>query len=270
MLTNFGEAVFNPSTVIRFLHTIMASWMTCAIMAAGIAGYYVRKGLLGETAKTMLRLGIIMFAITPLIQLETGHLHAIEVINMQPEKAAALEGHWKTSAGVPFYAGGWVDEKNEKTYGIFIPKFLSFLYDFNWNSVIRGLKDFPKENWPKVNFVFQTYHIMVAIGLLSIGVGLFGLYLLIKKKLYTATWYLYLLPFMIPLPHIAHETGWITAEAGRQPWIIYKIMRTADAASVVVPAGQVLFSLIMFCVVYALLGTVFMQTALKIVKRGPE
>jgi cytochrome d ubiquinol oxidase subunit I len=270
VLTDFRAAVFNPSTVIRFLHTIMASWMTCSMMAAGIAGYYVRKSLHGETAKTMLKIGIIMFAITPLIQLETGHLHAIEVINMQPEKAAALEGHFVTSRGVALYAGGWVDEKNEKTTGIYIPKFLSFLYNWDWNSEIKGLKEFPKQNWPKVNFVFQTYHLMVAIGLLSIGVGLLGLYLMIKKKLYETKWYLFLLPFMVPLPHIAHEAGWISAEAGRQPWIIYKLMRTADAASVVVPAGQILFSLIMFSLIYALLFAMFIILALKIVKQGPE
>ncbi len=270
VLGSFADAVFNPSTLIRFCHTVMASWITSAIMIAGIAGYYVRKSLHGETARTMLKIGIILFAVTPLVQLATGHIHAIEVINMQPEKAAAFEGHFDTSRGAPLYAVGFVDEQNEKTYGIYAPKALSFLYNFDWNSEIKGLKDFPKENWPPVNFVFQVYHIMVGIGMLLIALGLLGVYLLWTEKIYENKLYLFILPFLIPLPHIAHETGWIAAEVGRQPWIIYKLMKTADAASVVVSAGEITFSLLMFFLIYLLLAVMFVKLFVKIVKGGPE
>jgi cytochrome d ubiquinol oxidase subunit I len=269
VLTSFTEAVFNPSTIIRFCHTVMASWMTCAIMLAGIAGYYVRKGLYGETARTMLKIGIILFAVTPLLQLATGHIHAIEVINMQPEKAAAYEGHFNTAKGVPLYAVGFVDEQNEKTYGIYAPKALSFLYNFDWNSEIKGLNDFPKENWPPVDFVFQVYHIMVGAGMLLIAFGLLGAYLFWTGEIYGNKLYLFILPFLIPLPHIAHETGWIAAEVGRQPWIIYKLMKTADAASVVVIAGEIVFSLFMFFIIYLLLAVMFIKLFVKIVKEGP-
>jgi len=268
-LVSFTGAVFNPSTMVRFCHTVMASWITGAVMAAGIAGYYVRKGLHGQTARTMLKIGIILFAITPLLQLATGHIHAIEVINMQPEKAAAFEGHFYTAKGVPLYAVGFVDEQNEKTYGIYAPKALSFLYDFDWNSEIKGLRDFPKENWPQVNFVFQVYHIMAGIGILLIALGLLGAYLLWTEKIYEKKLYLFTLPFLIPLPHIAHETGWIAAEVGRQPWIIYKMMKTADAASVVVSAGDVVFSLLMFFLIYLLLAVMFVKLFIKIVQKGP-
>lgn len=268
-LVSFTGAVFNPSTMVRFCHTVMASWITGAVMAAGIAGYYVRKGLHGQTARTMLKIGIILFAITPLLQLATGHIHAIEVLNMQPEKAAAFEGHFYTAKGVPLYAVGFVDEQNEKTYGIYAPKALSFLYDFDWNSEIKGLRDFPKENWPPVNFVFQVYHIMAGIGILLIALGLLGAYLLWTEKIYEKKLYLFTLPFLIPLPHIAHETGWIAAEVGRQPWIIYKLMKTADAASVVVSAGDVAFSLLMFFLIYLLLAVMFVKLFIKIVQKGP-
>ena len=174
---------------------------------------------------------------------------------------------------MPLYAAGWVDEKNQKTYGFYIPKFLSFLNNWDWNSKISGLHDFPQENRPPVNFIFQTYHLMVAIGLFSIGAGLLGLYLLMRKQLFNTDlvltkWYLFALPFLIPLPHIAHETGWISAEVGRQPWIIYGLMRTKQAASVVVPAGQIFFSLIMFALIYSLLGIIFLTIAFKLVKKG--
>ncbi len=270
VLSDFGQALMNPSTAIRFFHTVMASWMTCAIMIAGIAGYYVRKELHGDTAKMMLKIGIILFAVTPLVQLSLGHLHAIQVIETQPEKAAAMEGLFETTKGAPLYLAGYVDEQNEKTYGIYIPRMLSFLYNFNLNSEIKGLSEFPKDNWPPVNLVFQAYHVMVGVGMLAILLGLIGLFLLIKNKLFEANKYLFILPFLIPLPHIAHETGWIAAEVGRQPWIIYKLMKTADGASVVVSANQLVFSLIMFFLIYSLLFAMFVYLFVKIVKNGPE
>jgi cytochrome d ubiquinol oxidase subunit I len=269
VLVSFADAVFNPSTTVRYIHTIMASWVTSAVMLTGIAGYYVRKGLHGETARTMLKIGIILFAFTSLLQLGTGHAHAVKVIDMQPEKAAALEGHFNTTKGAPIYALGYVDEQNQKTYGIYVPKGLSFLYNFDWNSEIKGLNDFPKENWPPVNFTFQVYHIMVGAGMLMIALGLLGAYLLWRGKLYENKLYLFILPFLIPLPHIAHETGWIAAEVGRQPWIIYKLMKTADAASVVVTAGEIAFSLIMFCLIYLMLAVMFVKIFIKIVQKGP-
>ena len=269
VLGSFYDAVFNPSTMPRFLHTVMASWMTCAVMIAGIAGYYVRKGLHGETARRMLKIGIILLVVTPLLQLGFGHMHAIEVIERQPVKIAAIEGQYDTVRGAPLYAFGWVDERNEKTYGLYIPKFLSFLYNFDFNTEIRGLKAFPREHWPPVNLVFQTYHIMVGVGMLLIAIGLLGAWLLWTGKLYTTRWFLGLLPFLIPLPHLAHETGWIAAEVGRQPWIIQGLLKTADAASVVVSAGEILFSLAMFTVVYALLFAAFLLIFVKIVRQGP-
>jgi len=269
VLTSFSAAVFNPSTIVRFTHTVLASWITCAIMVSGIAGYYVRKGLHGQTARTMLKIGIILFAITPLVQLGAGHAHAIQVIDTQPVKAAAMEGHFNTGRGAPLYILGYVDEKNEKTYGIYVPKLLSFLYKFDFNSEIKGLNAAPKENWPPVNLVFQSYHIMVGLGMMFIALGLLGAWLLWTGKLYTAGWYLFWLPFLIPLPHLAHETGWISAEVGRQPWIIQGLMKTANAASVVVSAGEIVFSLVMFFLIYLLLFVMFILLFVKIVKQGP-
>ncbi len=269
VLTDFGAAVFNPSTIARFLHTVLATWITGAVMVCGIAGYYVHKGLHGETARAMLKLGIILFAITPLLQLGAAHGHAIQVINFQPVKAAAMEGHFNTARGADVYVAGYVDEDNEKTYGIYIPKGLSFLYNFDFNSEIKGLHEVAKADWPPVNLVFQAYHIMVTLGMMFIGMGLLGAWLLWTGKLYAAKWYLFWLPFLIPLPHLAHETGWITAEVGRQPWIIQGLMKTAKASSVVVSAGEIAFSLVMFSLVYLLLFVMFVRLFVKIVKQGP-
>jgi len=238
-------------------------------MVCGIAGYYVQKGLHGETARTMLKIGIILFAITPLLQLGSAHGHAVQVINTQPVKAAAMEGHFNTARGANVYVMGFVDQAHEKTYGIYIPGGLSFLYNFDFNSEIKGLNDVSRENWPPVNLVFQTYHIMVALCMIFIALGLWGAWLLWTGKLYTAKWYLMALPFLIPLPHLAHETGWMTAEIGRQPWIIQGLMKTANAASVVVSTGELFFSLAMFFLVYLLLFVMFIMLFIKIVKQGP-
>lgn len=270
ILSDFHGAVFNPSMMARFVHTVLASWVTCAVMVSGIAGYYVRKGLHGETARTMLKIGIILFAVTPLMQLGAAHVHAIQVIEYQPLKAAAMEGHFHTTRGADVYIMGYVDEAKEKTHGLAIPGGLSFLYNFDFNSEIKGLRDYPKENWPPVNLVFQSYHLMVALGMLFIAAGLLGAWLLWTGRIYGAKGYLFLLPLMIPLPHLAHESGWITAEVGRQPWIIYGLMKTADAASVVVSAGEILFSLAMFALVYLLLFVMFVLLFVKIVKQGPQ
>ncbi len=269
-LTSFMDAVFNASTIPRFMHTVMASWMTCSVMGTGIAAYFLLKKKHFETAKKLMKLSMILFIITPLLQLATGHIHARQVLDTQPSKAASLEGHFDSNmAGVPLYAAGWVDEKNSKTYGIAIPGLLSFLNDWSFTSKITGLNDIPADERPPVNFVFQTYHIMVGIGMFLIAVGLLGGYLLVTGRLYTAKWYLIVLPFLIPLPHIAHETGWMSAELGRQPWVVYGILRTADAASVVVPAGNIIFSLIMFSLIYTLLFIVFISVAVGLVRRGP-
>jgi cytochrome d ubiquinol oxidase subunit I len=269
ILTSFSAAVFNPSTIARFLHTVLASWVTCAVMVSGIAGYYVRKGLHDQTARTMLKIGVVLFAVTPLLQLGAAHAHAIQVIDFQPVKAAAMEGHFHTTRGADIYVLGYVDAANEKTYGISIPKGLSFLYNFDFNSEIKGLNDYPKDNWPPLNLVFQSYHIMVGLGMIFIALGLLGALLLWTGKIYTAKWYLFLLPFLIPLPHVAHETGWITAEVGRQPWIIQGLMKTAAASSVVVSAGELIFSLAMFTLVYLLLFVMFILLFVKIIKQGP-
>jgi len=269
ILKSFSGAVFNPSTVVRFLHTVLASWVTSTIMVSGIAAYYVRKGLHGETAKTMLKTGIILMALTPLLLLGAAHEHAIQVIDTQPLKAAAMEGHFQTARGANIYALGYVDEANEKTYGLYIPGGLSFLYSFKFDTEIKGLKEFPKELWPPLNLVFQSYHIMVGLGALFILAGLLGVWFLWRGKLYTTNWYLFLLPFLIPFPHIAHETGWITAEVGRQPWIIYGLLKTNQAASVVVSAGELAFSMMMFLLVYLLLFVMFVLLFVRIVRQGP-
>jgi cytochrome d ubiquinol oxidase subunit I len=271
VLTDFFEAAINHSTVVRFTHTIVGGWITGSLLVAGIGAWYLLKNRHKESAKKLIKVAIILFIISGIIQLFIGHAHSVQVAKTQPEKMAAFEGLWETQKGAPLALMGIPDEKNEKTHLFFgIPKLLSFLVYLDPDAEVKGLKDFPKDERPPVLISFATYHIMIALGGLFVLLALISGYLLIKRKLYDSKWFMKILLFSIPLPYIANETGWMAAEIGRQPWAVYRLLKTSDAASVVVPSWQILFTLIMFIVIYSLLFWVFMKIFLKIVKKGPE
>lgn len=271
MLANFSEAFFNHSTLIRLEHTVIAAWLTGTVLVSGIAAWYILKSRYTDTAKKMLKAAIIVFTFLPLLQLVSGHNQAVNVAKLQPAKDAAIEGIFKTGRFQPLYAMAIPDAKNKRLlFAIGAPGMLSFLENWDVNSEVKGLDAFPESEWPPVNTVFTTFHLMVAIGMLLIAAGLLGGFLLWRKMLFTSKWYLIALPFLIPFPHAANELGWVSAEMGRQPWIIYGLMKTSAAASVSVPAGQVLFSLILFSLIYLLLLVVFIKTAVGFVNKGFE
>lgn len=271
VLTDFFQAALNHSTVIRYLHTIVGGWITGSLLLAGISGWYLRKNRHQAKAKLLFRTALIVFIITSLLQLGTGHGHAVQVAETQPEKMAAFEALWETQDGAGFAVFGIPDEKNQKTHMyIGIPKLLSFLIHFDPNARVQGLNEFPPDERPPVFLPFTSYHIMILLGLLFIALSSVGLYLLFRKKIWQAGKYMKLLLWAIPLPYLANEFGWIAAEVGRQPWAVYKVLRTTDAVSKVVPAGHILFSLILFIVVYTLIAIIGISIILKIVRRGPE
>jgi len=271
VLTNFFEAAINHSTLERYTHTIIGGWVTGSLFAAGIGAWYLLKKKYLDQAKKIITLSLVIFSISSILQLFTGHQHAVQVGKTQPAKLAAFEGQWETKSGAGLSLFGIPDEKNEKTHLLIaIPKMLSILVYFNADAEIQGLKDFPKDERPPVFISFTVYHIMIALGMLFILMAVVGVFLLYKDKLWDTKWFLKLLLFSIPLPHIANQTGWMAAEIGRQPWAVYGVLKTANAASVVVPAGQILFTLIMFILIYALLFWMFVKLVLKIIRKGPE
>jgi len=271
VLTDFFEAAINHSTIVRYVHTLIAGWMTGSLFAAGIAAWYLLKQRHIEHAKRLLRLSLIVFVGAGALQLLAGHQHSKQVGLTQPEKLAAFEGLWETQTGAPLNLFGIPVPSKEKTFlNIGIPKLLSIFIYFDPNAEIKGLKEFPLADRPPIVLTFSMYHIMVLLEFFFLLVATVGMYLLITGKLWNAKRFLWLLLFAIPLPHIANQTGWIAAEVGRQPWAVYKVLRTVDAASVVVPAVQVLFTVIMFILIYALLFVVFIRLILKIIRKGPE
>jgi cytochrome d ubiquinol oxidase subunit I len=270
VLVNFLEAAINHSTVQRFLHTVVAGWISGSLFLAGIASYYLIKKRDIDYAKPILKMSLLLFILTSFLQFGTGHLHAVQVGKTQPVKMAAIEGLWETRDGAPLSVWGIPVESEKKTYlEIGIPKLLSLMLFGDPNARVQGLNDFPEDVHPPVFIVFQTYHVMIALGSLFALIAAIGAFLIFRKRLYEATWFHRILLFSIPLPLIANEMGWMAAEIGRQPWAVYNILRTSDAASVVVPAGQILFTIIMFSVLYGILVYFFIKYLVKMIKKGP-
>ncbi len=255
-IVDFWAMVFNPSSLDRFAHAIIAAWITGACLVAGVSAYHILKKREVEISKKMLKVSVIVLLITAVLQLGSGHSSANIVEKYQPAKLAAIEAHYETGPG-NLYLFGWVDEVNKNTYGLYLPGFLSFLVDNNFETELKGLNDFDEAELPPVNFVFQTYHLMVMLGMLFITIGVIGLILMIERRLGVSKWYLYLLIPMVWLAELANQFGWMTAEIGRQPWIVYNMLKTSDAASANVTSGEVIASTIIFTAIYAVLFVIF-------------
>ncbi len=270
VLDSFWQAAFNPSTVVRFVHTILGGWITGALVAMAVAAWLMLKGRSGAAASALMKVSLTVFASAAILQLGSGHAHSMQVTKTQPAKMAAFEAQWKTMDGAPFTVFGIPDEKNERvTLAVRIPKMLSMLVYLDPDGRVLGLNEFPKDERPPVLLPFAGYHLMILFGLVFIALGVTGVWLLKRKKLATSRRYLKLLLFAVPLPYLANETGWIAAEVGRQPWAVYGVLRTSEAVSAVVPAGNVLFSIILFAAVYALIGAAGLTIILRTIRGGP-
>ena len=270
VLTNFWQAALNHSTLIRFVHTVIASWITGSFFVAGISAYYLLNKRFKDLSRATLKLSLIILIITSLFELILGHAHSVQVARTQPAKMAAFEALYHTRQGAPLALFGFPDEKNQQNhFYIGLPYLLSFLIDFDFNAKVQGLSDFPEGERPPVFLPFVAYHVMILLAIFFIALSLVGAYLLKKKKLWETKWYLTVLAWAIPLPHVANQFGWLAAEVGRQPWAVYQVLKTADAVSVVVPAGQVLFSLLMFGIIYLIVFLAFVKALLRMIKKGP-
>jgi cytochrome d ubiquinol oxidase subunit I len=270
-ITDFWAMVFNPSSVDRILHVWIGAFLCGAFLVISIAAYYIRKKRHVEFAKRSFGIGLTVALISCYAQLFTGHRSAEIVAEHQPAKLAAMEGHFDSSAKADMYLFGYIDQKNQQTHGVAIPGGLSFLTHYDFNAPVKGLSAFAPEDRPRLlNIVFQSYHIMIAIGMLLIALTTIGMILLKRNKLFDKPWLMNVFVWSLLLPEIGNQAGWYTAEVGRQPWVVYGLLRTSDALSKAVTANQVLFSLILFAVVYALLFVLFIYLLNRKIQHGPE
>ncbi len=270
-ITDFWAMVFNPSSVDRIIHVWIGAFLAGTFLVLSVHAYYILKNRFVEQSKKAFGIILVIATISALAQLVTGHGSANGVAVNQPAKLASFEGHYDSLAVADMYLFGWVNDEKQTVTGVKIPKGLTFLIHQNFTTPVTGLNAFDKNDRPSmVNFVFQTYHLMIAIGMLLIGLTLFSMFLWWKGKLFNKRWLMIVFSFSVLLPQIANQVGWYSAEVGRQPWVVYGLLRTSDALSENVKAEQVLFSLILFAVVYVVLFSLFIYLLNKKIQHGLE
>ncbi|KAA2216659.1 MULTISPECIES: cytochrome ubiquinol oxidase subunit I [Maribacter] len=269
-VTDFWAMVFNPSSMDRIIHVWQGAFLAGAFMVLSVHAYYLLKGRYIEISKKAFKISLAIATIVSLMQLVSGHSSADGVAKNQPAKLAAMEGHYNASEAADLYLFGWVDNESQKVTGMGIPGGLSYLVHQDFEAPIKGLNAFPKDEIPtQVNAVFQFYHIMVSIGMFLILLTLYASFLWWRGTLFEKKWLLRIFMFSVLLPQIANQVGWFAAEMGRQPWVVYGHLKTSEAFSQEVSANQILFSLILFLVVYAILFLLFLYSLNKKIKHGP-
>jgi cytochrome d ubiquinol oxidase subunit I len=262
-LTDFAAAVFNPSTLLRFSHAVLGSWVTAAVFVASLSSYYLVRGRHQEFSRRSLRLALVFGLVSLAAEVVVGDAHTRQVAHTQPEKFAAIEVLYHTQTAAPLAVVG------QPLPEVLLPKLLSFMTYFDFNARVTGLDAFAPEDRPPVTATAMSFHAMLWLGL-GLGVVLaVGVFLWWRGRLFVSRRYLKILCYCLPIPFVVNEVGWVTAEVGRQPWSVYHLLRTEDAFSPSVPAAQVVFSLLMFVVVYiGLLGLTLYLVRKKVVQ-GP-
>jgi cytochrome bd ubiquinol oxidase subunit I len=269
-ITDFWAMVFNPSSVQRLTHTVVGAWQAGAFLVLSVSAFYLLKRRHVEFAARSFKIALAFAAAASLLQLVSGHSSARVVARHQPAKLAAMEAHFPASAPAGLYLFGWVDSRDQHVTGVQIPGLLSWLVRGDVRAPIQGLNAFDPSDRPPVNATFQFYHGMVAIGLGLIILNMIGLFAWWRGWLFESKWLLRLFVIAVLGPQLANQLGWFTAEVGRQPWIVYGLLRTSEGLSKVVTANQIAASLILFAIIYALLFAVFIYVLHQKIVHGPE
>jgi cytochrome d ubiquinol oxidase subunit I len=266
-LTDFFAVITNKYAWLEFFHVVPASLLLAGFFIVGISAWHLLRKSNTEFFRKSFNLGISVALVFALFTAAEGHIHGNNLSDTQPAKLAAMESHWKTQKNAPMYLLLIPGEDGNVLEALPLPGVLSFLAYNDFNAEVKGLSDFPKEDRPPVVLSFLSFRLMVGLGTLFILLAGFGF--LVRNKLDNYPRLLKVLPFCIPLPYFALWAGWTLTEVGRQPWIVYGLMRTSDAVSPV-GAGEVGFTLVLMTLLYALLGAVGIWLMVKLAKKGPE
>ena len=273
-ITGFWEMVFNPSAMHRLNHTIIGALILGAFFVMSISAFYILKNRHLDFAKRSFTIALVVAFLSSWGILFSGHLQAKKVAETQPIKMAAFEGHFKSDGGgAPLYLFGFPDEESRTVRGgLAVPGMLSFLIHESFTKPVPGLLDLSEDenDWPPLGMTFQTYHLMVAMGMFQIGISSLALLLLWRKRLFEQRWLLWTFVFAVVTPYISNHAGWMAAEIGRQPWVVQGLLRTADGVSKNVSAGQILGSILMFGFVYLMLFLVWIFVLNSKIQKGPD
>ena len=270
VVTSWFDVVFNPSTASRFTHMLLASYIATLMVVAMIAARYLLRNKFQAFAIKNLKLTLLCLSLIAPMQIILGDIVGLKIHHFQPVKTAAIEGLWHTQKGAPLVLFANISqEKRKNSFSIEIPKLASLINTHELNGQLIGLEHVSKEELPRVAVVFYSFRIMVGFGFLIILLNIIGIYLWRKKTLIQNAWYLRLLILSAPSGFIALLTGWFTSEVGRQPWVVYNLVKTKDLVSHVT-SEQVLHGFIVILVTYGLIfGVAYMIFFLKIIKKGP-
>ena len=265
------QIIFNPSFPYRLVHMSLAAFLAVAAIVGGCAAWHLLNGRSSEGIRKSFSMAAGMILVTAPIQMIAGDQHGLNTLEHQPAKIAAIEGLWETEkGGTALNLFGWPDMREERTkFALSVPHLGSVILTHTWSGEIRGLKEFPPGDRPDSTIVFWSFRVMVGMALLMLLLGLLGLVLRLRKRLYDTRWFLRFALAMGPSGLVALLAGWITTEAGRQPWVVYGVLRTADAVSPL-PSQQVGTSLLIFVVVYFLVFGTGLYYMLKLMANGPD
>jgi cytochrome d ubiquinol oxidase subunit I len=271
-VTSFWGLLFNPWALLQYAHNMSGAVITGAFVMSAVGAYYLIEGTFVEYGRIFLRLGVVAGLIFSTLQIfPTGDLHGRYLAKHQPVTTAAMEGLFKTESGAPIVIMGQPDEEHQRIDNPFlVNRALSFLIYGTRTAEVRGLNEFPRDQWPtNIPLLYYSYHIMAGLGTIFVAVMLVAAFLLWRNKLFQSRWMLWILLLSLPFPYIANTAGWMTAEVGRQPWLVYGLMRTTEGYSKYVNAGNGLFTLLGFMGLYSLLAILFLFLFHREIAHGP-
>ncbi|MGA8036490.1 MAG: cytochrome ubiquinol oxidase subunit I [Candidatus Acidiferrales bacterium] len=272
-LASFWQLLLNHWALWQYAHTMLGAVQTGCFVMAGIGAFYLLAHRDEAYGRTFVRAGVMVGLVAAVLQLApSGDMQSKQVARYQPPTLAAMEGLFQNRDGAPITLIGQPDVANGRLDNpIEVPGALSFLTYRRWGAHVRGLFDFPQNEWPdQINLLYYSYHVMVGLGTIFIAVMFLAAFLLWRGRLFDSRWMLWILMISIPLPYIANTAGWMTAELGRQPWLIYGLMRTAHGISPRVTAGNAWFTLLGFMGIYSALAILFLFLVWREIEIGPE
>lgn len=267
--TDFWAVIFNPSAVHRIAHVICGTWQAGGFLILSVSAWYLLRHRHQEFARASFKIGLCMVIAATIGSVVTGDMSARGVASQQPIKMAAMEGVFPPDKPAGLHLFGWVDVKHDRVIGPEIPGLLSWLTHRSTKAPVQGLNGFARDNWPPVQVVFQCFHLMVGIGFALLGLAMAGTFFWWRGTLFHQRWLLWLFVPSVLGAELANEFGWMTAEFGRQPWIVYGLLRTSQAVSKGLRPGEVWTSLTLFATVYALLLFLFIYLLNQRIQDGP-
>jgi cytochrome d ubiquinol oxidase subunit I len=264
--------LLNPWALVEYVHTMVATVVTASFVVAAVGAFYALRGAHGEQARIFLRTGVVLGLLASVcVAFPTGDLQGKMVARHQPAALAAMEGRWNSGTWAELNFIGQPDVRNRRLDNpIRMPGLLSFIAYGSFDSNVQGLSEFPVDEWPpNIELLYYSFHIMVGLGTIFIAIMLLASYFVWRRRLAETRWLLWILMLAFPFPYIATTAGWMTTELGRQPWLVYGLMRTRDGSSHLVHGGQAVFTSLGFAGIYVVLGFLFLYLVMREVAHGP-